>query len=85
LLVSSDNGCDEGDSSDGDQGKELINTALACLCTIQALIADDVSSSAIDIGRRGGVPLLMRLAQCETLAKGIILKDAHASRTSGDD
>ena len=80
LLVGSDNGCGEDDSFDNDrgieqlngdqwEGKGVISTALACLRTIQASLADDLSSSAMDIGRRGGVPLLMRMAQREKLSK----------------
>ncbi len=90
LLVGSDNGCGEGDSSDVDRGIEqlngdqcegegLINTALACLRTIQASLAEDLSSSAMDIGRRGGAPLLMRMAQRETLTK-VSLSRTHTQQ-----
>lgn len=57
------------DQIEGNQeGLGVINTALTCLRTIQASIADDISSPAMEIGRRGGVPLLMRIARRNALA-----------------
>ena len=38
--------------------------ALSCLRILQASLAEEVSSSAEDIGRRGGVPLLLQIAKC---------------------
>jgi hypothetical protein len=41
---------------------------LSCLRTLQAPFAKEISSSAKDIGRRGGVPLLLQIAK-----RGIIV------------
>ena len=71
LMVSGGGGEDVGSFIDGhniDEGSGVMNTALSCLRTIQASLADDVSSSAMDIGRRGGVSLLTRIARRDTLA-----------------
>ena len=71
-LMVGGGGCEDvGSSIDGhdiDEGSGVMNTALSCLRTIQASLADDVSSSAMDIGRRGGVSLLIQIARRDTLA-----------------
>lgn len=65
------------------EGLGVINTALTCLRTIQASLADDISSSAMEIGRRGGVPLLMRIARRDALAN-VSLSKTHKQQEQAD-
>ena len=50
-------------ASDKQKDKEGVDP-LSCMRILQSAVAEDTSSSAEDIGRRNGVPLLLQIAKC---------------------
>ena len=68
-LVVNDVGVDDfvhvaaASASDKQKDKEGVDP-LSCMRILQSAVAEDTSSSAEDIGRRNGVPLLLQIAKC---------------------
>ena len=67
-----------GDKQKNNEGMD----PLSCMRILQSAVAEDTSSSAEDIGRRNGVPLLLQIAQCGITAAATSTKGTTNKKKS---